>query len=73
MSGYSGSGEHGGAKFGAAKALLWVVLLVTAGVNAIGAFVGLAEALRLASGGVAVLCVVALAVLSARGRRSVRR
>ncbi|GAA3862415.1 hypothetical protein GCM10022243_31080 [Saccharothrix violaceirubra] len=59
-------GEQTDTRHGATKTLLWLVLLVTAATNSIGSFVGLHEVLRLAAGGVSVLCIVGLVVLHMR-------
>lgn len=53
----------------ALRALLWAVLVLSAAANAVASLSGMSTPVRLAFGVTAALCVLALVVDSARGRR----
>jgi hypothetical protein len=50
--------------------VLWPVLLVSAAVNAIGSFTGLAEPFRITAGAIATVALVLLVVHYVRRRRA---
>ena len=54
----------------AAPLVLWPILLVSAAVNAVGSFTGLADPLRITAGAIATVAFVLLVVHYVRRRRA---
>ncbi|MCR6490451.1 hypothetical protein M8542_47370 [Amycolatopsis sp. OK19-0408] len=53
----------------AAPAVLWPLLVVSAGVNAVGSFTGMADPFRITAGAIATVALILLVVHYVRRRR----